>query len=72
MVIPGLVAVINDSSSKASSGVDTGAGNRNCCQVDHEHSESDGKWCQNLYIKFNSERKMIIHVNKEKERKDMR
>ena len=49
MVIPGLVVVIDDSSSEASSWVDTGSGDRNCRQVDHEHRKSDGKRCQNLY-----------------------
>lgn len=49
MVIPGLVVVIDDSSSEASSRVDTGAGDGNCCQVNHEHRKSDGQWCQNLY-----------------------
>lgn len=48
MVIPSLVLVVNNGSSKTASRVDAGAGDGNGGQVDHEHSETDWEWCQYL------------------------
>lgn len=49
MVIPSLVLVENDSSSKAPSRVDASSGNWDGRQMNQEHRESNWKWCQNLY-----------------------
>jgi len=48
MIIPGLLFVVYDSSSKTSSRVNTGASYRDGCQVNHEHSKTNWKWSQNL------------------------
>ena len=49
MIIPGFLIVDDDSSTKAPSRVDASTGNRDCGQVDHEHSKPNWKWSQNLY-----------------------
>jgi len=48
MVIPGLLLVVYDSSSKASSRVNTSASDWDGCQVNHEHSKANWQWSQNL------------------------
>ncbi|KAF9680278.1 hypothetical protein SADUNF_Sadunf06G0104600 [Salix dunnii] len=53
MVIPRLVFVVHHCSSKAPCWVDTRSGDRDCGQVNHEDSKSDGKWCQHLHAQIN-------------------
>ena len=48
MVIPGLLFVVYDSSSKTSSRVNTSSSYWDGCQVNHEHSKTNWKWSQNL------------------------
>jgi len=48
MVIPGLIFVVDNSSSKTPSRVDASASYWDGGQVNHEHSKSNGKWSQNL------------------------
>jgi len=48
MVIPGLIFVVDNSSSKTPSRVDACASDWDGGQVNHEHSKSNGKWSQNL------------------------
>ena len=50
MVTPGFVVVVDDSSSKTTSRVDTGASDGDCGKVNHEHREADWKGCQYLHI----------------------
>ena len=45
MVIPGLAVVEHHRSAEASSWVNTGAGDRNGGQVNHEHGEPNWEWC---------------------------
>ena len=44
MVIPGMVPVVDDGSSKAPSRVDAGAGDGDGGQVDQEHCEPNWQW----------------------------
>lgn len=53
MISPGLGLVVDDSSSEASSRVDSGAGDGDGGQVNHKHSKSNGEWGQNLHISRN-------------------
>lgn len=54
LIIPSLVLVVDNCSSKASSGVDSGAGDWDGGQVNHEYGESDWERSQNLSsIKMN-------------------
>lgn len=48
MVMPCLVFVVNDSSPKTPCRVDTGAGDGDGGQVNHENSKSNWEWGQNL------------------------
>ena len=48
MVIPGLVIVVDNSSTKAPSRVDARSSDGDGGQVNHEHSKSNWKWSQNL------------------------
>lgn len=48
MVVPGLVLVVDNSGTKAPSGVDASASNGDGGQMNHEHSKSNWERCQNL------------------------
>ena len=48
MVIPGLMLVVDNSSSKTPCRVNASASDWDGGQVNHEHSKSNGKWSQNL------------------------
>ena len=48
MIIPSFVLIVDDGSSQASCGVNTGAGDGDGGKVDQEHGETDGKGCQEL------------------------
>jgi hypothetical protein len=48
MVIPGLLVVVDYSSSQAPGWVDAGAGDGDGGQVNHEHREADWQRSQNL------------------------
>ena len=50
MITPGLGLVVDDSSPETSSRVDSGSGDGDCGQVNHEHSKPNWEWSQNLYI----------------------
>lgn len=49
MIIPGFFIVDDDGCTKAPGRVDAGTSNRDCGQVDHEHSKPNWKWSQNLF-----------------------
>ena len=57
MVIPSLLVVVDNSSTKASGWVDSSSSNGDGSQMHHEHSESNWKWSQNLVRKQNSQTK---------------
>ena len=48
MVVPSVVLVEDDCSSKTSCWVDSSSSDGDGCQVDQEHSESDWERCKNL------------------------
>ena len=50
MVIPTVVLVVDDCSSKTPCGVDASSGNRDSSQVNQEHSEPNWQRSQNLTI----------------------
>jgi len=49
VVIPGMVFVVDDCSSKASSWVDACASDWDGCQVNQENRKPDWEWCKNLH-----------------------
>lgn len=51
LVIPWLVFVKDHGSSKTSSWVDSGAGDRNGGQMNHKHREPNWEWSQNLQFR---------------------
>ncbi|MFS8029613.1 hypothetical protein Hanom_Chr17g01524311 [Helianthus anomalus] len=52
MVIPSVVLVVDDCSSKTSRGVDTSSGDRDGGQVDQENREPNWQRSQNLHFSF--------------------
>ena len=52
MIIPGLVLVVDHSSSETPGRVNTGSGDRNGGKMNHENSKSNGERCQNLQFNF--------------------
>lgn len=50
LVIPCVIFVVDDRCTKTTGGVDAGSSDGDGCQVNQEHSESNGEWCQNLQI----------------------
>ena len=53
MVIPSLLVVVDNSSTKASGWVNASSSNGDSSQMYHEHSESNWKWSQDLIRKKN-------------------
>jgi len=49
LVIPGFLVVEDNGWSETPGGVNAGSGNGDGSQVNHEHSKSNGKWCQYLF-----------------------
>lgn len=58
LVIPSIILVVDNSSSKTSSRVNSSASDWDCGQVNHEDSKPNWEWGQNLE---NSEIKTIFH-----------
>lgn len=53
LIIPSLALVVDNCSSKAPSRVNSGSGDRNRRQMNHENCKSDWQRCQNLITKSN-------------------
>ena len=51
LIIPSFLLIVDNSSTQATSRVDTGAGDGDGCQVHHENSKSNGKRSKHLESK---------------------
>ena len=63
MVIPCLLVVVDNSSTKASGWVNSSSSNGDSSQMYHEHSKSNWKWSQDLIIINKFYQKLDIPIN---------
>lgn len=64
VVIPSVLFVVDDRCTETTGRVDAGSSDGNGCQVNQEHSESNGEWCQNLQINTFSKNSITVFLFK--------
>lgn len=64
VVIPSVLFVVDDRCTETTGRVDAGSSDGDGSQVNQEHSESNGEWCQNLQINTFSKNSITVFLFK--------